>query len=93
MCGQPDLTMAEWTLVVEGPDHGKTFTIDKPRVVIGKGIECDVVLADEAASRAHVEIQAVENGYRLRDLGSTNGTIVAGMRVIESVISSPLSRS
>lgn len=79
--------------VVEGPDRGKTFTIDKPRVLIGKGIECDVTLADEAISRAHAEIQAVENGYLLRDLGSTNGTIVAGMRVIESVISAPLSFS
>jgi DNA-binding NtrC family response regulator len=41
----------------------------------------DVVLDDETVSRIHFEIALDEHGYRLRDLGSRNGTFVDGVRV------------
>jgi DNA-binding NtrC family response regulator len=40
----------------------------------------DVVLADATVSRIHFEISADQSGYRLRDLGSSNGTFVDGYR-------------
>lgn len=51
------------------------------RAVIGRSRECDVVLADPNASRRHAEIRRDREGWIVRDLGSTNGTLVNGRRV------------
>ena len=45
-------------------------------LVIGRGDEADIYLDDNAVSRRHVEVQARDNGYYWRDLGSTNGTLL-----------------
>lgn len=42
--------------------------------VLGRSPECDLILFDRATSRMHAEIFKSENGYVLKDLGSTNGT-------------------
>jgi transcriptional regulator with GAF, ATPase, and Fis domain len=41
----------------------------------------DIVLNDRSVSGAHAEITLTERGYRLRDLESSNGTFVGGLRV------------
>jgi len=43
----------------------------------------DLVIDDHAISRIHFEILADARGYTLRDLGSSNGTLVDGYRVGE----------
>jgi transcriptional regulator with GAF, ATPase, and Fis domain len=43
----------------------------------------DLVLRDETVSRFHFEIALDEHGFRLRDLGSTNGTLVDGWRAAD----------
>jgi Nif-specific regulatory protein len=43
---------------------------------IGRGIDCDVVLADPLCSRVHAEVYRGEDGWRVRDAGSRNGTFV-----------------
>ena len=46
-----------------------------PRFVIGRGSECDLVLADAWASRRHVAIVLCADGsHEMQDLGSGNGT-------------------
>jgi len=54
--------------------------ISTPKVRVGSRQGNDVVLADKTVSRIHVEIGADESGFRLRDLGSRNGTFVNGVR-------------
>jgi hypothetical protein len=60
------------------------------RVVLGEFVlsvgrlpECTITLADPNVSRRHAEIRPAGAGYRLIDLGSTNGTFVNGVRVTE----------
>ena len=53
----------------------------EPSIRIGSRDENDVVVRDEAVSRLHATIDVDDLGYRLRDLESTNGTFVDGMRV------------
>lgn len=67
--------------VVEGSDKGLNLRLDKPRIVIGAGRDCEIKLSDPAVSRKHVELIAGPDGFELRDLGSTNGTYVAGVRI------------
>jgi len=57
--------------------------IAAPVLRIGSRLGNDVVLADETVSRSHVEIVADEHGFRMRDLGSTNGTFVDGYRAAD----------
>ena len=68
-------------LVVEGPDRGKELSIDRERVTVGRSKICDLELSDQAVSGSHFEIEALERGFLLRDLDSTNGTFLDGTRV------------
>jgi transcriptional regulator with GAF, ATPase, and Fis domain len=70
-------------LVVEGPDRGKELSIERERATVGRSLICDLVLADKAVSGTHFEIQAVAEGFILRDLESTNGTFCGDVQVRE----------
>jgi DNA-binding NtrC family response regulator len=54
-----------------------------PLVRIGSRQGNDLVLDDRAISRIHFEIVADQHGFRLRDLGSLNGTLVDGYRAYD----------
>ncbi len=70
-------------VIVQGPDKGKEFVIEKERVTVGRSVICDLPLADKAVSGTHFEIVAHEKGVLLRDLESTNGTYAGEIRVRE----------
>jgi len=72
--------------VEEGPDRGATCDVEGSRLVIGTTTECDLVLRDPHVSRRHCEIVATDDGYKLRDLGSTNGTMIGAAFVTEAVL-------
>ena len=72
--------------VIRGPDRGLALTLDRPRVRVGSGADCELRLGDTAVSRHHFELQATEAGYLLRDLGSTNGTLADGVRVLRALL-------
>ncbi len=56
------------------------------RVLIGRSPECDVVIDHPSVSRAHAEIVGDGTGWRLRDLGSKNGSFLDGALVSEAVL-------
>ena len=63
------------------------FAISRPVTMIGRadpasGHRPDIDLSmDAAVSRRHAEIRGGPGGYRIFDLGSTNGTIVNGSQI------------
>ena len=61
------------------PD-GRRLPIAQP-VVIGTAAEADLRLEDPWVSRRHCVIEPRETGVLVRDLASTNGTLVNGVRV------------
>ena len=67
--------------VLGGPDTGLTRDIEAPVIRIGARRGNDVQLSDTQVSGLHCEIRLDERGYRLRDLDSTNGTFVSGLRI------------
>jgi class 3 adenylate cyclase/pSer/pThr/pTyr-binding forkhead associated (FHA) protein len=56
-------------------------------LVVGRSSACDVPIRDLTVSRHHGEIEAAAAGLRVRDLGSTNGTFINGVRISEGVAS------
>jgi two-component system, NtrC family, response regulator GlrR len=48
---------------------------------VGSAEWCELVLDDRAVSRIHAELAPREDGLWVRDLGSRNGTFVAGVKV------------
>ena len=66
--------------VTAGPDAGRVFTIERPRVVIGRK-NPEIELSDSEASRNHAALEFDGEIVTLVDLESTNGTFVSGERV------------
>ena len=73
--------------VSRGPDKGQKKEIELRRMVVGTSTDCDLVLTDPAVSRQHFELLPGEKEFRIRDLGSKNGTTINGLRVVEAVMS------
>jgi predicted component of type VI protein secretion system len=68
-------------MVASGPLAGSEMMIEQTRVVLGRGSSADVVLDDASVSSEHAVLELFDGGYRLRDLGSTNGVRVNGASV------------
>lgn len=75
-------------LEVLDPQGGRARrSLDKPTQVIGRSSQADVKLADPSVSRRHAElVRAAFHQWKLRDLGSHNGTFVNGERVEDAVV-------
>jgi predicted component of type VI protein secretion system len=66
----------------EGPD----LLLDKPILLLGRHQECDVQLNSRKISRRHCCIAQIDNQLVVRDLGSTNGIRINGVRVVEGYL-------
>ena len=62
--------------VLKGPDAGKVFELSKGVNMVGRDAKCIVRLQDTEISRNHAELFWGTEGFRLRDLGSFNGSHV-----------------
>jgi pSer/pThr/pTyr-binding forkhead associated (FHA) protein len=58
-----------------------SLTFDGARVVIGRGLGCEVRLPDPSVSQRHASIRVDRAEYVLLDEGSTNGTFVGDVRL------------
>jgi transcriptional regulator with PAS, ATPase and Fis domain len=76
--------------VIAGPDAGTTIESAGALVRIGTAPDNDLVLRDDTVSRRHCEIECATAGVRVRDVGSTNGVWLGGIRVLDAVIGGPL---
>jgi signal transduction histidine kinase/pSer/pThr/pTyr-binding forkhead associated (FHA) protein len=67
-------------LVLQGPDKGRRFELPDAQTLIGRGSE-QLPLTDNTVSRRHAELHPRDGNWILKDLGSSNGTYVNGIRV------------
>ena len=61
---------------IEGPEPGRQFRLDKPRMVLGRHPDCDIIVEVDAVSRYHAQILLAQGAFFLEDLNSRNGTFV-----------------
>jgi DNA-binding NtrC family response regulator len=74
---------------IENPRDGSFLRVGAERQRIGRARQCAMVLDDPTVSALHVEVQATPMGVRLLDLGSRNGTFLAGARIVEGYLNGP----
>jgi adenylate cyclase len=73
-----------YRLIYQDGDSPQNYTFNMGEVVIGRSPECQVVLKDFGISRQHAKIVVDEDGARILDLKSKNGTTVNGVPVVEA---------
>lgn len=66
--------------------EGRRIPLTKSRTVIGRGSDADITVADSGTSRKHVEILWDGERAMVRDLNSTNGTMLDGRKVTEAAL-------
>ena len=85
--GGADLPSDLGVLVVKrGQNAGSRFTLTKATTTAGRHPESDIFLDDVTVSRRHVEIIAGPDGFRVRDIGSLNGTYLNRERIDEAAL-------
>ena len=62
-------------------EGGNTIELSRDLTVVGRKEDCDLRLDHKSISKFHCVIVKMENTLLLRDLGSTNGTVVNGKKI------------
>ncbi|MFN8522464.1 MAG: FHA domain-containing protein [Chloroflexota bacterium] len=62
--------------VEQGSIDKPVIEISKPEMVIGRRLECDVVILDDNVSRRHAVLTWDASGFAIEDQSSANGTVV-----------------
>ena len=71
--------------VLAGEEKGTVYPLTKARTLIGRG-NAEVRLNDPLASRLHCAVEVSEDSVVLRDLDSTNGTLVDNQPIVTSTL-------
>ncbi len=74
---QPEVAM----LILQ--EDSRRWPLDKDRLTIGRGPDCDIILPDRVVSRRHACIDRRDGEYFIIDDDSKNGTFVNGKPVTE----------
>ncbi len=96
--GETDLTAADQAavealpaqsallVVRRGPSSGSRFLLDSDVTTAGRHPDSDIFLDDVTVSRRHAEFHREGGVFRVRDVGSLNGTYVNRQRIDEAVL-------
>jgi pSer/pThr/pTyr-binding forkhead associated (FHA) protein len=71
---------------LQAMNGGSSILLDKPILLLGRDPECDIQLESPKISRRHCCIAQVGESLVVRDLGSTNGIRINGVRVLEGYL-------
>jgi len=82
--GLAELPAGTGVLVVkQGADAGAKYVLNAEVTRVGRHPESDIFLDDITVSRRHAEFTGAPGSYKVRDVGSLNGTYVNRERIEE----------
>lgn len=74
-----------FALVVEiGPNPRRIYTLSEDNYTLGRDLSNDIVIQDPEVSRWHLQLFRNPDGYSVKDMGSTNGSVLNGVRLTGS---------
>jgi pSer/pThr/pTyr-binding forkhead associated (FHA) protein len=73
-------------VVKRGPNAGSKYVLEADLTTAGRHPESDIFLDDITVSRRHAEFLRDGGSYRVRDVGSLNGTYVNRERTDDAVL-------
>lgn len=62
------------------------YPITNSKTLFGRSVECEIILADPHISSKHMCVEKDDDAFKLKDLGSANGTFVNDVRVKDSLV-------
>ena len=68
-------------IVVFGPDQGREFNLVASETMVGRALDCNVVLNDPTVSKHHCKVYREGDRYFIEDQGSGNGTKLNGSKI------------
>jgi sigma-B regulation protein RsbU (phosphoserine phosphatase) len=71
--------MAKLILLQQG--QAIPYDLTKPEIVLGRLPECDIQLNSNMVSRKHAHLLLDDDGVKVEDLGSGNGTFLNGQKI------------
>lgn len=63
-------------IVLEGPVHGRQFTLGRQLTTIGRSIGCHVTVESDAVGYDHARVVRMDDGWRIEPLSSAGETFV-----------------
>lgn len=73
-------------IVARGPNEGSTYLVDTDAMTVGRHPDSNIFLDDITVSRRHSVIERGDGAFRIKDVGSLNGTYVNHDRVDHQTI-------
>ena len=68
-------------LCTAGPAEGSEYLLRGEEAVVGRAAENPVSVPDTSVSRRHVQLSRTSDGWKAKDLGSGNGTLLNGEKL------------
>jgi diguanylate cyclase (GGDEF)-like protein len=79
-----DTSASACLVVLQGQRLGQRIDIGDDALIIGRAPECDFQILERSISRQHTTIWRGASGYRIKDLDSTNKTLLNDQPIIEA---------
>jgi len=80
---QPVVATAPLIEAVLVMQNGERIVLENDSLKIGRQATCRIVFNDSNVSREHAQMRRTADGWKLLDLGSTNGTKINGVKITE----------
>jgi len=72
-------------VIIDGAEAGRSFDLNAPELVIGRQAGVQIRIDGLKVSRRHARLIRDSDGFRLEDLGSSNGTLHNGRKLVAPV--------
>jgi diguanylate cyclase (GGDEF)-like protein len=79
-----DASASACLVVLQGQRLGQRIDIGDDALIIGRAPDCDFQIMERSISRQHSKIWRGASGYRIKDLDSTNKTLLNDQPIIEA---------
>ncbi|HIE05520.1 MAG TPA: GGDEF domain-containing protein [bacterium (Candidatus Stahlbacteria)] len=73
-------------IVVDGPVVIQSLLLDEGKYLIGRTNDCDLILPSRGVSRHHALVEKRGKKFFIKDLNSTNGTIINGTKIRKAAL-------